>query len=459
MLKHIRLNRGLDIPVKGNAELRIEKTIVSDVISVKPTDFKGLIPKLVVREGDTVKAGSVIFTDKYRPEIVFVSPCSGTVESIIRGEKRKLLEIRIKADRVIDYIAFGIKDIVKTGKNELAKCLLESGLWATIKQRPYGTIANPLDEPKAIFISGFNSAPLAADVNFILKDEIDNLQAGIDVLNKFTKGGVFIGLSSKDFAASPLYKLKNVKHNGFDGPHPAGNVGVQIHHVSPIGKGEVVWTVDPIHVASIGKLFTKGVYDVSRIVAVTGSAMEKPCYVKCLPGMPVKEIDFLVGNKVREIYGQQVGLRYISGDVLSGTNVGHDGSLGFYNNQITVISEGNYYELLGWAKIIRSKKFSFSNSYLSWLCPGKKYNVDTNLNGGHRAFVVTGLYEKVVPMDIYPVYLLKAILAEDIDKMEQLGIYEVVEEDLALCEYVCPSKIDVQDIVSKGINMMIKEMA
>ncbi len=459
MLKHIRLNRGLDIPVSGSAEPRIEKTIISDVISIKPTDFKGVIPKLMVREGDAVKAGSIVFIDKNRPEVGFASPCSGTVESVVRGEKRKLLEIRIKADRTIDYIKFDTKDIVKTGKEEVMNKLLESGLWAALKQRPYGVIANPLDEPKAIFISGFNSAPMAADVNFILKDEIDNLQAGADVLNKLAKGGIFIGLDSKNFAASPLHKLKNVKHYGFDGPHPAGNVGVQIHHVSPVGKGEVVWTVDPVHVAAIGKLFTKGIYDVSRLVAVTGPRILKPCYIKGLPGMQMKDIDFLVDKKEVEIFGQEVGTRYISGDVLSGENTGACGALGFYNNQITVISEGNYYELLGWAKIVRPKKFSFSHSYFSWLTPKKKYNADTNLNGGHRAFVVTGLYEKMLPMDIYPVYLLKAILAEDIDKMEQLGIYEVVEEDMALCEYVCPSKVDVQNIISEGINIMIKEMA
>lgn len=460
MLKHIRLNRGLNISVLGSAELRIEKTIVSDIVSVKPTDFKGLIPKLMVKEGDAVKAGSIVFIDKYRPEIGFASPCSGIVESIVRGDKRKLLEIRIKADRTIDYIKFDTKDLVKTGNKEsLVKKMLESGLWATVKQRPYGTIANPADEPKAIFVSGFNSAPLASNVNFMLKDEIDNLQTGMDVLNKLSKGGVYVGLDSKDFAASPLYKLKNVKHYGFDGPHPAGNVGVHIHHLAPMVKGEVVWTVDPVYVAAIGKLFNKGVYDVSKLVAIAGPGVTKPCYVKTLPGMPIRDVDFLLKKETVEICGQEVAPRYISGDVLTGENVGKEGALGFYSNLVTVISEGNYYELLGWAKIMRPKKFSFSCSYFSWLTPGKKYKVDTNLNGGHRAFVVTGLYEKVVPMDIYPVYLLKAILAGDIDKMEQLGIYEVVEEDLALCEYVCPSKIDVQDIVTQGINMMIKEMA
>lgn len=460
MLKHIRLNRGLDVSVLGSAELRIEKTIVSEIVSVKPTDFKGLTPRLMVKEGDAVKAGSIVFIDKYRPEIGFASPCSGTVESIVRGDKRKLLEVRIKADRTIEHLQFDTKDLVKTGTREvLVKKLLESGLWATIRQRPYGTIANPADEPKAVFVSGFSSAPLAASVNFMLKDEIDNLQTGMDVLNKFTKGGIYVGLDSKDFAASPLYKLKNVKHYGFDGPHPAGNVGVQIHHLAPISKGEVVWTLDPAHVAAIGKLFNKGIYDVSKLVAIAGPGVAKPCYVRTLPGMLIRDVEFLMHKGETEICGQPVEPRYISGDVLTGENVGKGGALGFYSSLVTVISEGNYYELLGWAKIMRPKKFSFSCSYFSWLTPKKSYKVDTNLNGGHRAFVVTGLYEKVVPMDLYPVYLLKAILAGDIDKMEQLGIYEVVEEDLALCEYVCPSKIDVQDIVAKGINMMIKEMA
>lgn len=459
MLKHIRLNRGLDILIKGSAEPKIEKTIISDVIAVKPTDFRGVTPRLSVKEGDPVKAGTIVFTDKYRPEIGFASPCSGTVDAIVRGEKRKLLEIRIKVDTTTDYISFEKKDVSKTSKEELTKTLLESGLWPAFIQRPYGVIANPVDEPKAIFISGFNSAPLAPDYNFIMKDEIDNLQTGVEVLKKFTNGNIVIGLHSKDYAASPLYKLRDVKYFGFDGAHPAGNVGVQISHISPIGKGEIVWTIDPIYLAAIGKLFTKGIYDVSKLVAVTGSRTRKTGYVKCLPGMAMKDIAEFVDTEEVELYGQETGIRYISGDVLCGENVGKEGFLGFYNHQITIISEGNYYELLGWAKPIRPKKFSFSHTYFSWLTPKKKYKVDTNLNGGHRAFVVTGLYEKVVPMDIYPVYLLKAILAEDIDKMEELGIYEVLEEDLALCEYVCPSKIDVQSIVKKGINLMLKEMA
>ncbi len=459
MLKNIRLHRGLDIPVKGAAELKIEKSIVSDVVSVKPTNFKNLTPKLLVREGDEVKAGSILFVDKYRPEIGFASPVSGTVQSVVRGEKRKLLEVRVKAAETTDYIKFNAPAVGKATAEEIKKVLLESGLWAAIKQRPYGIVANPADEPRAIFVSGFDSAPLAPDYNFTIKDEAANLQVAVDVLNKLTKGGLFVGVNGKEASASPFSKLQNVKLYGFTGAHPAGNVGVQINNIAPINKGEVVWTVDPMFMVAIGKLFTQGIYDVTRTIAVAGNRVEKPCYVTCVPGCQIKDLDFLVSKKEVEIFDQETGCRYISGNVLTGSNVGADGSLDFYSNMVTVISEGNYYEMFGWVKPMRFGKFSFSKSYFSWLTPKKRYKVDTNLNGGQRAFVVSDVYGKVLPMDIYPVYLLKAILAEDIDKMEQLGIYEVIEEDFALCEYVCPSKIDIQDIISKGIATMIKEMA
>ena len=459
MIKHIQLNKGLDIPVKGAAELKIEKSIISEVVSVKPVNFKNLTPKLLVREGDAVKAGSILFVDKYRPEIGFASPVSGTVESVVRGEKRKLLEVRVKASETTDYIKFNAPEPGKTTAEEIKKVLLESGLWAAIKQRPYGTVANPADEPRAIFVSAFDSAPLAPDYNFTMRDEAANLQVAVDVLNKLTKGGVFVGVNGKNASASVFSKLNNVKLYGFSGPHPAGNVGVQINNIAPINKGEVVWTIDPMFMVAIGKLFKQGIYDVARTIAVAGNRVEKPCYVTCVPGTQMKDLDFLVSKEEVEIFDQETGCRYISGNVLTGTNAGAEGSLDFYSNMVTVISEGNYYEMFGWVKPFRCGKFSFSKSYFSWLTPKKKYKVDTNLNGGQRAFVVSDVYGKVLPMDIYPVYLLKAILAEDIDKMEQLGIYEVIEEDFALCEYVCPSKIDIQDIISKGIATMIKEMA
>lgn len=459
MIKHIQLNKGLDIPVQGAAELRIEKTIIPDVVSVKPVNFRNLTPKLVVREGDAVKAGSILFVDKYHPEVGFASPVSGTVEAVVRGEKRKLLEIRVKADKTTDYIKFNAPEPGKATAEEIKKVLLESGLWVALTQRPYGIVANPADEPRAIFVSAFDSAPLAPDYNFTLKDEAANLQVAVDVLNKLTKGGVYVSVNAKASAGSPFNHLKNVKLYGFSGAHPAGNVGVQINNIAPINKGEVVWTIDPMLLVAVGKLFTKGIYDVTRTIAVAGNRVGKPCYVTCVPGTQIKDLDFLVSKKEVEIFDQETGCRYISGNVLTGKNVGLEGSLDFQSNMVTVISEGNYYEMFGWVKPFRCGKFSFSKSYFSWLAPKKKYKVDSNLNGGQRAFVVSDVYGKVLPMDIYPVYLLKAILAEDIDKMEQLGIYEVVEEDFALCEYVCPSKIDIQDIISRGIATMIKEMA
>ena len=292
MIKHIQLNKGLDIPVKGAAELKIEKDIISDVVSVKPVNFKNLTPKLLVREGDAVKAGSILFVDKYHPEIGFASPVSGTVESVVRGEKRKLLEVRVKASKTTDYIKFNAPAAGKATAEEIKKVLLESGLWVALKQRPYGIVANPADEPRAIFVSAFDSAPLAPDYNFTLRDEAANLQVAVDVLNKLTKGGVFVGVNGKNASASPFSKLNNVKLYGFSGPHPAGNVGVQINNIAPVNKGEVVWTIDPMFMVAVGKLFTKGIYDVTRTIAVAGNRVEKPCYVTCVPGTQIKDLDF-----------------------------------------------------------------------------------------------------------------------------------------------------------------------
>ena len=440
----------------GAAALKMGQEPAPGVIVMKPTDFRCLVPKLMVKEGDKVQAGSVVFIDKFHQDVCFTSPCSGTVEAIVRGEKRKLLEIRIKQDAVTEYLQFAKGTPSKLSKEEIVKALLSSGLWPAIIQRPYGIVANPADTPKAIFVSAFDSAPLAPDYNFTLASDIQDIQTGVDAIRKLTGGEVYLGVASE---SSVLAKLNGVKAYVFNGPHPAGNVGVQINHISPIGKGEVVWTINPNFLAAIGRLFNKGVYDVARTIAVAGPQASNPCYVKVLPGVCVEALSSMFVNDGGQVCGQHVDTRYISGNVLTGKNVGFQGSLGFYDFQFTAILEGDYYEAFGWCKPFRPGKFSVQRSYFSWLTPGKKYNMDANLNGGKRAFVVTGLYEKVVPMDIYPVYLLKAILANDIDKMEQLGIYEVIEEDLALCEYVCPSKIDVQNIVSNGIATMIKEMA
>ena len=450
MSNNIYLKKGLNIPINGVAAQTTKKVVVPDVVAIKPTDFRGLVPKLLVREGDKVLAGTPVLADKMSQNILFTSPVSGTVAEVVRGEKRKLLEVRIKADAEQEYVDFGVKRVADMSAEQIKEALLAAGLWPALVQRPYGVIANPEVAPKAIFVSAFSTAPLAADLDFTLRDELANIQTAINALGKLTKGGVHVSLNAATYSGTPFHKLENVIMHTFEGKHPVGNVGVQIHHISPICKGETVWTVSLMMLAAIGKLFNTGKYDVRRKIAVTGPKVKSPAYVDGYPGISMKD--------VKEFYENPSELRFISGDVLTGKNVGTEGYLGFHDNQITILEEGDKYELLGWAKPFRPKLFSASRTYFSWLTPNKKYDMDTNLHGGERAFVVNDTYGKVLPMDLYPVYLLKACLANDIDKMEKFGIYEVLEEDLALCEYVCPSKIYIQQIITDGIALMLKEM-
>ena len=445
MSKIIKLKKGLDLRLVGEAEKVLDKLPMSENYAVCPTDFEGVTPKLLVKVGDKVKAGTPLFFNKYKQEILFSSPVSGEVSAINRGEKRKVLSVVVKADAVQEYENFEIKPLEKCSSEDVKSVLLSAGLWPMIIQRPYGIIADPTDTPKAIFVSGFDSAPLAPDMNFVLNDQLDNLRKGLDVMAKLTAGKVHLSLNADSLGV--LDAIDNAEKHQFKGPHPAGNVGVQIHHIDPIAKGEMVWTVGIQDLAIIGRLFNTGKVDMTKIVALTGGEADKPRYVQAVVGAPVADI----------VGAAKADVRIINGNVLTGKTVAYDGYVGFYNNQITMISDNSEYEMLGWAKPVRSKRFSVSKSYFSWLCPKKRYNLDTHLNGGPRAFVVTGLYEQYLPMDIYPLYLPKAILAEDIDKMENLGIYEVVEEDLALCEFVDPSKSEMQEIVRRGINLMIKE--
>ena len=450
MSNNIYLKKGLDLPINGTATQNTKKVIVPDVVAVKPTDFRSLVPKLLVREGDKVLAGTPVLADKMSQNILFASPVSGTVAEVVRGEKRKLLEVRIKADAEQEYVDFGVKKVADMTAEQIKEALLAAGLWPALTQRPYGIIANPEVKPKAIFVSAFSTAPLAASPEYALRDDIEHIQTAINALGKLTDGGVHFSLNSANYSGTPFHKVENVIQHTFEGKHPAGNVGVQIHHISPIRKGETVWTVSLLMLAAIGKLFNTGKYDVRRKIAVTGPKAINPAYVEGYPGIAIKD--------VAEFYNAAENLRYVSGDVLTGTNVGANGFLGFFDNQITILEEGDKYELFGWAKPVRCKLFSTSRTYFSWLTPKKKYDMDTNLHGGPRAFVVNDVYNKVLPMELYPVHLLKACLANDIDKMEKLGIYEVLEEDLALCEYVDPSKIDIQQIITDGISLMLKEM-
>ncbi len=450
MSKNISLRKGLDIKLKGEAEKELVVAAQAAQYAISPLDFESVAPKLLVKVGDKVEAGTPLFYNKENNRIVFPSPVSGVVSAVNRGEKRKILNIVVDADKELSYKSFAKVDPKSASREAVVELLLESGLWSMLIQRPYGIIADPTQTPKSIFVSAFDSSPLSPDYNFALSEDMAAIQCGVEVLKSLTSGEVNIGVNAK--AQGDFASLKGATINKFSGKHPAGNVGVQIHHIDPVNKGEVVWTINIQDLAIVGRLFLGGKVDMTKTIVVAGSEVEKPCYCRVIAGAPVASI--VGGNVKAQAEGDSV--RYISGSVLTGVKSAADGYLAFYANALTVIPEGDKYEMLGWA-MPRFHRFSVSKSYFSWLCPGKKYRLDTNLNGGERAFVVTGLYEKYLPMDIYPMHLLKAIIAKDIDKMENLGIYEVVEEDFALCEFVDPSKTEMQDLIRKGINVMIKE--
>ena len=443
-----RIKRGLDIKLKGKADKIYVRAERAETYALKPTDFIGIRPKLVVKVDEKVKVGSPLFFDKYNPDVKFTSPVSGRISAINRGERRKILEVVIEADKTDSFREFKVGDLSKLKREEIISLLMESGLWPSIIQRPYAIIAKPTRTPKAIFISGFDTAPLAPDYDFILKDSQAEFQKGIDVLKVLTDGKIHLGIDADYTPSDTFSKATGVEVHRFKGPHPAGNPGIQIHHIDPVNKGETVWYVNPAEVARIGKFFMEGKVDNTLSLALTGSEIEKPVYLKTIRGAAVSSLvpdAALQGNN-----------RIISGNVLTGTKVLKAGYLGFYDHQITVIPEGDRFEFIGWASLGFSK-YSVSRSFWSWLSPSKEYRLDTNIKGGERAFVMSGEYDKVLPMDIMPVQLLKSILVEDIDQMEKLGIYEIAEEDLALCEFVCTSKIEVQEIVRKGLDLMIKE--
>ena len=442
------IRKGLDIKLLGEAEKTI-KEIPTKVCAIKPPDFHGVFPKLLVKEGDEVKAGTPLFYNKYKENILFTSPVSGKVREIRRGAKRVLLEVSVDAAPDQEFVDFGAADPNSLDKAAIIEKMLKSGVWPFIRQRPYSIIANPDDDPKAIMIPAFDSAPLAPDFDLIVEGQEADFQAGVDALKKLTGGKVYLNISDKQ-SSQVFNNAKGVEINTFSGPHPAGNVSTQISRISPLNRGEVVWYLRPQEVLSIGRLFTQGKLDPSRIIALTGSEIEKPVYYKTIFGA---SISGMTDGNVKD--GK---LRYISGNALTGTKIEKTGFVGFYDSQITVIPEGDHYEFLGWA-MPRINKFSFYYTFLSWMMPRKKYRLDTNYNGGERAFILTGKFEQVFPLDIYPMQLVKSIMIEDIDQMENLGIYEVDEEDFALCEFISTSKINLQKTVREGIDLMIKEMS
>ena len=449
MSKVIKLKKGLDIQIKGQPANILEHISRPETFAIKPADFQGLVPKLTVAVGDKVKAGTPLFFDKYHPEVQYVSPVSGEVAAINRGERRRILEVVVKAERENLSEDFLKADPLNLSGDVIKAELLKSGIWPAIKSRPFGIVAHPTDQPKAIFISCFDSSPLAPDYDFVFQDDANAWQTGINALSKLTTGKINLGLSSKK-ENTVFSQTKGVEFTLFNGPHPTGNVGIQIHAVSPLNKGEIVWTIQPQDVIMIGRLFLTGKYDSSRIIALSGSEVLEPKYFQFWRG---GSLTGLLKGKL-----SKGNVRIISGNVLTGTAIPANGYLGFYDAMVSVIPEGNYYEMFGWA-LPGFGKYSPSRTFFSWLgSKKKKYVLDANTHGEERAFVLSDEYEKVLPMDILPVYLIKAILANDIDAMEQLGIYEVTEEDLALCEYVCTSKIMVQSVLRKGINSMIKEL-
>ena len=449
MANCIKLRKGLDINLKGKAAAEVKPVKEPGFYALCPDDFTGVSPKVVVKEQEYVMAGGPLFIDKNHPEVKFVSPVSGVVTSVERGARRKVMSITVEAAAEQDFEEFGRKEVASMDAQAVKEALLESGMFAFVRQRPYDVIADPSVAPRAIFVSAFDSSPLAPDFEFVMKGQEADFQTGLSALAKIAK--TYLGVSVHQ-TSSALTGAKDVAVTVFDGPHPAGNVGVQINHIAPVNKGETVWTVDPQAVIFIGRLFNTGRVDLTRTVALTGSEVLRPAYCKLKVGALLTNV--FAGNVTPDSE-----LRYISGNVLTGKQISANGFLGAFHSQLTVIPEGSgVHEMLGWI-MPRTGDFSVSHSYFSWLSGRKKeYVLDARVKGGERHMIMSNEYDRVFPMDILPEYLIKAIIAGDIDRMEALGIYEVAPEDFALCEFVCSSKMELQRIVREGLDMLRKEM-
>ena len=448
MSKDIRIKKGLDIKLIGEAEKVTEKAGSSNVYTLKPEDFHSIIPKLSVKVGAKLKAGEAVFYNKANPEMIFPSPVSGELVDIIRGEKRKILAVKIQADTKQQFADFAVKDFKALKADQIKELLLVAGCWPFIKQRPYDVIANPIVTPKAIFVSAYASAPLAADYDFVLAGKDKELQAAVTALSKLTSGSLHVSVGKN--ANSPFSGLDHITLHKVSGPHPSGNVGTQIAQIDPVNKGEVVWTITPQDLVIIGELLLTGKFNAERIIALAGSSVETPKYYTTKIGATIASV---VDGKLTD--GDN---RVISGNVLTGRSQSTKGNLGYYDNMVTVVPEGNDYELFGWLKPEFNKISPSRALTFSWMSSKKKYNLNTNTNGEQRAFVVTGQFEEVFPLDIYPLHILKACMYKDLDEMEQLGMYEVAPEDFALTEFVCVSKQPHQEIIRKGLDLMLKEI-
>ena len=448
MSKDIRIKKGLNIKLKGKAEKTTSATPHSGIFAIKPTDFHGVTPKMAVKVGDQVACGDVVFYSKSQEEIKFVSPVSGKVVEIERGAKRRILAVKIEAQSG-ESKDFGKKNPSKMDREAVLSALLEGGLFPLFKQRPYDVMANPTDQPKAIFISGLDSTPLGVDYGYVLAGQTEEFQVGLNALAQLTEGKVHLSMDKE--SASFYGQFNGVEAHLVDGAHPAGNVGVQISHISPMNQGERAWVINPQDVAAIGHFFARGTYPAHKVVALVGSSVDKPQYFDMIRG---EGLDRLLEGRTKS--GELD--RVINGDVFTGDLSGEADFLGAYSNEITVIPEGKAYRAFGWLPWVQNYVHSSSRTSLSWLNSGKEYELNANMNGEVRALVETGKMEKVMPMDIFPMQLLKAILEGDIEKMENLGIYEVAPEDFALIDYTSSSKIEAQQIVREGLDLMIKEV-
>ena len=448
MSKDVSIKDGANLNLKGLASMELEVANMSLNYALNPDDFFGLIPRMLVKEGDKVSLGQPIFHDKKNESIKIVSPVSGKIQEIVRGAKRKILNVIIKKEGE-SAVNFKIPSLSSISNKKILELLIESGSLAFIRQRPYNIIARPDRPPKSIFVSVHSTAPYAANYDFILKKRMDEFQVGIDVMSKLI--GKPINLSISHNCESDFSTLNNVDVYKIKGAHPSGNESFQINRIDPLNSGEIIWVIKPEDIANIGSFFMTGIFNPKRTVAVSGDSLKSPKYYDAIIGSPISS---LVDSK--EIPNSEE-YRFINGDPLSGSKVEYSGFLGFYNNTLSVIKEGNQFRMLGWLPFMYNSIPSFSKTSLSWLLGGEK-KVNTNLNGEERAIVVTGEMEKYFPMDIFPMQLIKACMRGDIEKMESLGIYEVVPEDFGLVDFSCTSKIEAQEIVKSGIKLMLKEV-
>ena len=477
MTDTITIRKGLDLPIAGQAELRLTDARDIDTYAIKPTDFVGLTPRLLVEEGTTVSKGDALFVDKQDERIRFTSPVDGRVKAIVRGEKRKLMEVVVEVDCNSEPTEQTASKLPQTA-DEIKAAMLQCGLWPMLRQRPFGTVANPDDTPKAIFVSAFDSAPLAPDYDFIMQGKEEALKKGLEALTKLTEGKVHVCFRpnqhiAKQLRTEQLNNCQLITHY-INGPHPAGNIGTQIAHIDPINKGDVVWTMNPQDVVVLGELVSTGVYRPEKVIAVAGPNASNPHYYRITAGACVER---LVAPQLpnpdypkMETDTANQNYRIISGNVLSGTQIAFDGFVGAYDSLLSILPEGDYYDFMGWL-MPGFKKFSFSRTFLSGFMPKstfkplgidlprfeKFWKFDTNTHGDERPLVFTGNFERVFPFDIYPTQLIKACIIGDVELMENLGIYEVEPEDFALCEFIDTSKTNIQAIVREALEKLRKE--